>query len=190
MEQTPGSAVSREAFISEQTPDITPPGPRVPWIRHSPDATSPGRHAPGALHPLATRPRDPAPRDPARSGPYTPGTPRPWAPPPAPHAPPPRRPPPRPRRDSEPAAKFLGTSPPVTHAVVQGPVLSAQPMGARGSRGGRQSAAAGQFPGPDRPSPPGAGGGDKRAPRRRAPLPPPAPPLRLRRPRAAAPAER
>ncbi|OPJ81451.1 ankyrin repeat domain-containing protein 9 [Patagioenas fasciata monilis] len=58
-------------------------------------------------------------------------------------------------------------------------------MGARGSRGGGQSAAAGQFPGPDRPSPPGPGGGDKRARRRRAlPLPPP---LRLRRLRAAAP---
>ncbi|CAN8215562.1 unnamed protein product, partial [Coccothraustes coccothraustes] len=36
------------------------------------------------------------------------------------------------------------------------------------------------FPGPDRPSPPGRGG-HKRAPRRRAALPPPAPPLRRTR---------
>lgn len=44
--------------------------------------------------------------------------------------------------------------------------------GRSGGRGGRQSAADGQFPGPDRPSPPGAGGGDKRPRRRRAALRP------------------
>lgn len=55
---------------------------------------------------------------------------RPRDPPPRPRASP--RPPPRPRHSARPP-KFLGTLPPVTHAVVQRPVLPPQPMGARGA---------------------------------------------------------
>lgn len=182
----PGTGVSQSPSHHPQDP--TDSGPYSPGTLRSLHPIPPGPHVP--LIPCALDPIPPGPiplcrqypRDPTLPGRQTPRTPHPVPTGSLPRAPARPRPP---RRDSAPAAKFLGTLPPVTHTMVQGPVLSAQPMGALGSRGGGQSAAAGQFPGPDRPSPPGPGGGDKRARRRRAlPLPPP---LRLRRLRAAAP---
>lgn len=165
------------------TPYLWDPKPLHSW-----DFISLGPHTPG----------DPDPYTVGTPHPHTSGAPYPWnlslpgtpiPTPPGPLSPYPATPmPPAPApRHSRPAPAGLRALSQVSWNFAScdaragaGPRPPCAANGRPGCRGGGQSALAGQFPGPDRPSPPGRGG-HKRAPRRRAALPLPAPPLQRTR---------